>query len=105
MAAARFREAARIQGRCQNPDCLTPHAVWCAHHAIYRMHLKQARHDQFDVRAALRLCIGCHAAYHQRTLALSADVLPECVGELACELFGPEAGRAYLARYYAARSV
>lgn len=60
-----FREAARGQRVCQNPDCPHPSARrWMAHHVVYEQELRRLGLPIWDARNSMRLCDECHADHH-----------------------------------------
>lgn len=63
-ARLRFREAARAQRVCQNPDCRRPTAAWDPHHVVYEQELRRRGLPIYDPRNALRVCRRCHQNHH-----------------------------------------
>lgn len=97
-----FREAGRLQRRCQHPDCPKPtNEDWDSHHVVYRQHIAAQKPGfEYDVRAALRLCDPCHGRQHNRKAPVPLTALLDCNIEFAAEVFGPEQAYGYLTRRY-----
>lgn len=66
-ARALFRETARAQRCCQNPDCENPTGPWDPHHVLYEQELRRLGLPVYDPRNALRLCRTCHFNHHRTT--------------------------------------
>lgn len=103
-----FYRAAKLQGRCQHPECTNRHnRRWEPHHVIYQQHIRLfSKHFAvvWDKRNALRLCIpDCHYnRQHNKREPVPVSVLPFSVIEFSVELMGRDRTLNYLHTYYAA---
>jgi hypothetical protein len=82
-----FREAARAQRCCQNPDCPNPRGKWDPHHVIYEQELRRRGLPIYEPRNALRLCRRCHQNHH-RTQPIPLTALKTCNLQYAREVLG-----------------
>lgn len=100
IAYGRFREEARAQRCCQNPDCEAPMAhPWDPHHVIYEQELDRRGEPLFDPRNVLRLCRSCHFRHHQGIAPISIANLTSANLAYAREVLGTFA-MDYLNRRY-----
>jgi hypothetical protein len=89
MAFAEFRQAARAQRCCCNPDCEQPMAhPWDPHHVVYEQELERRGVPLFDARNVLRLCRTCHFRHHQGIAPIPMAVLTPANLAYAREVLG-----------------
>lgn len=94
-----FREAARAQRCCQNPDCPKRNAPWDPHHVVYEQELRRRGLPIYDPRNVMRLCRRCHQSHH-RTRPIALAVLNAMHFAYAREALG-DFHTDYLNRRYA----
>jgi len=87
MAHDMFREEARDQRECQMCGKMRG-TDWHPHHVVYAQHLKLHGHPIYDTRNAMRLCIPCHAAHHNRSKVIPMSKLLDCHFQYAFEKLG-----------------
>jgi hypothetical protein len=86
-ARLRFRDAARQQRVCQNPDCRNPRGSWDPHHVVYEQELRRLHVPIYDPHNALRLCKHCHMNHH-RARPVPQTALKTCNLKYAREVLG-----------------
>lgn len=100
LLAAKFsKHAARLQGRCQHPDCKTPWAPWEAHHVCYEQHIRALGLPRWNTDNVLRLCKTCHLRHHQRIAPVPLTALKSHNYAYAFRVMGERAFE-YLPRRY-----
>lgn len=102
LAQGAFRQAARLQRCCANPDCNEPMGhPWDPHHVVYEQELDRRGVPLDDPRNALRLCRSCHFRHHQGNHPIPFNVLTPANVAYAKEVLG-EYAMDYLNRRYPA---
>jgi len=96
--AKEFKEKARDEGSCRNPDCPKTNRYYkiAAHHIVHRSSFNPSDPLRDDVANCMPLCFDCHTKYHQGRLGQRQDwLLPEEVAFIV-----EQKGRDWLERRY-----